>query len=69
MWGPGFGGGMFLWPLVLLLVIAGLVYWATRRGKEDEGEDRAMRLLREQYAKGEIDDEEFEERRSKLMSS
>lgn len=66
MWGPGFGGWFFLWLLVFIALIVGFVYWLTRRRTEEE--DRAMRILREQYAKGEVEDEEFEERRSKLRT-
>ncbi|MFW5895956.1 MAG: SHOCT domain-containing protein [archaeon] len=72
--GPGlFGGwGMLLWPLLLLGLIAVLVYALSDRdaGAKDgrtvrEG-DRALAALRERYARGELSDEEFEQRRRTL---
>ncbi|MFT4891550.1 MAG: putative membrane protein, partial [Halobacteriales archaeon] len=71
-WGMGsglFGGGMFLWPLLLVGLIAVLVYALNDRGKPTNGRrsgrdtDRAMAELRERYARGELSDEEFEQRR------
>jgi putative membrane protein len=75
-WGMGggglFGGGMFLWPLLLVGLVAVLVYALSdnenptsdgRRGRET---DRAMAELRERYARGELSDEEFEQRRRTL---
>lgn len=66
MWGIG-----FLWPLVWLLVISlvaiGAIYLVTRRTGSGES-NQAMEILREQYARGEISDEEFDERASKLSS-
>jgi putative membrane protein len=70
------GSGMwefgFLWPLLWLLVIAvvviGAVYLFTNRSSTGRS-DEAMELLREQYARGEIGDEEFDDRSSKLTSS
>lgn len=76
-WGPGCygtgGGGTWgvgvVWPLLWLLVVAGIVlgavYLFTRRPTA-AGPDRAMAVLREQYARGEISDEEFDERSSRL---
>jgi putative membrane protein len=52
------------------LVIAGLVLgirWLVRQGR-DERSDRALDLLRERYARGEINKEEFEAKRRDLGS-
>lgn len=77
MGGSGMWGFGFLWPLLWLLVIAvlviGVVYLfrVFRDGTtaaSDGDSDRAMELVREQYARGEISDEEFEERTEKLTS-
>lgn len=73
--GNGMGSGMwgsgFLWPLLALLVVAaiavGAAYLFASRSTGNDA-DRATELLREQYARGEISDEEFEERASKLAS-
>ena len=75
----GMTGGMGLWmalflvTVVALLVLAALgtvsVYrrWRTRQGGGDAVDgDTARNRLRERYAAGEIDDEEYERRLSTL---
>jgi putative membrane protein len=66
-WGWGFGmmAMMFLfWALVIFgLLVA--IRWLVGRGGSDKG-DPAMRILRERYARGEINKEEFEARRKDL---
>lgn len=61
------GGGMFLWPILLIGLIVVLVL-----GLGDHAEtgdtDQAMTVLRERYARGELSEEEFEERRRRLRS-
>jgi len=50
------------------LVIAGLVLgirWLAKQGREDRP-DRALDILRERYARGEINKEEFEARKRDL---
>ena len=80
-WGQGmmggFGGGgwfgsifmLIFWGLIivgLVLLIRWLVF-ATRRGEDPaRGGSRAMDILKERYARGEIDREEFEQRRRDL---
>lgn len=70
MWGVG-----FLWPLLWLLVIAivvvGAVYLFRERATTggDERTDRAIELLREQYARGDISDEEYENRVERLRTT
>lgn len=67
--GPIFGG----WWLVLLfaLLVVGLVvaaFYLTRRDADagGAGEDGALAVLRERYAAGDLDEEEFERRRERL---
>ncbi|MBI1963955.1 MAG: SHOCT domain-containing protein [Candidatus Rokubacteria bacterium] len=68
MWGAG---GVVMMLMMLLfwgLVIAGLVLgirWLVRQGR-DERADRALDILRERYARGEINKEEFDARRRDL---
>ncbi|PGF14050.1 hypothetical protein CP556_23590 [Natrinema sp. CBA1119] len=75
-WGA-FGGWMFLWPFVLLGLLALLVVWAGSRRRGDRTDrtdradradrsDRALEELRERYARGELSEEEFERRRHNL---
>jgi len=71
MWGVG---GLVMMLTMLLfwgLVIAGLVVgirWLVRQAGDDRP-DRALDILRERYARGEISKEEFETRRQDLTAS
>jgi putative membrane protein len=71
MWGAG---GLVMMLMMLLfwgLVIAGLVFairWLIRQGGDDRA-DRALEILRERYARGEITKEEFDSRRNDLTAS
>lgn len=68
MWGA-WGIGMFLTMLVFWgLVIAGIVLGVRALLKVTRGEqgDRALEILRERYARGEIDTQEFEARKRDL---
>jgi putative membrane protein len=72
------GPGMFFWGLIWLLfliflVVGGIwiVQGAVRRrdlSREGRSSDRAMNILRERYARGEISKEEFEERKRDLAA-
>ncbi|MFB6102402.1 MAG: SHOCT domain-containing protein [Haloplanus sp.] len=76
-WGTGMGGtGMGTvgfggwWPVLLLFlllvgVVAAALYLALRADGGD-GEDGALAELRERYAAGDLDEEEFERRRERL---
>jgi len=73
-WGPGGGwyGLMHLagWVIIILGVVV-LVRWAAGNGSRGRGrpqEDRALEILRERYARGEIDKAEFELRQRDLKS-
>lgn len=72
MWGGGMGGfGMFLGMVFSLLIIAALIFgavWAVRHlslSQNSAGND-GLDILRNRYARGEIDTKEFEERRRLL---
>ena len=64
-----FGGGIFM-LLFWFLVIFGIVYlvkYTVDSGKrEEKGRDRAVEILKERYAKGEITKEEFEQKKKEL---
>ncbi|MHB9285925.1 SHOCT domain-containing protein [Halobacteriales archaeon Cl-PHB] len=65
-----FAGGLgFLWMLLLIGGVLALVYLvATRVGSDGARTDDALTTLRDRYARGEIDEEEFESRRRKLTT-
>lgn len=78
MWGSGqWGGfGMVLGPIFMILIVvgivAGIIYLLRMFGMagpasgNDAAHDRALALLKERYAKGEIDSTEFAERKKLL---
>jgi len=64
--GAGFVGGWWL-PLLLAFLVLGAAAVALYLTTRDEGgEDGALAVLRERYAAGELDEEEFERRRERL---
>ncbi|WP_254767492.1 MULTISPECIES: SHOCT domain-containing protein [Natrialbaceae] len=74
-WGGGMAGGLSpLWGigmmLVWLVVLVGIGYLLYRglvgRVGPSMSSDRALEELRVAYARGDLSDEEFEERRAKL---
>lgn len=75
MWdADGFGAGWsFMWIFMLLfwmLVILGifaLIRWLSQSG-EPRGDGKALEILKERYAKGEIGKKEFEEKKKDLIS-
>ena len=65
IWGIGM---MFMMLLFWILVIVALVFgvrWLRRDQKERRG-DSAMEILRQRYARGEINKEEFEDKKRDL---
>jgi len=68
-WGMGWFGGIFM-MIFWVLVLVGLVFlikWliqTTNRVKSDAGNsNRALEILKERYARGEIDTAEFEDKK------
>lgn len=66
----GYGGGV-MW-IFWLLVIGGLVWLvasiARGGGNAAPGEKSALDILKERYARGEIDREEYQQKRKDLQS-
>jgi putative membrane protein len=58
--------GAFVWPLMLAVIGLG-IWWLVREFRPTR-HDQALQLLRERYARGEIDREEFEARRRDLVA-
>jgi len=72
-WGGGWGWGWFgivhmvLWWFLIILGIVVLAKWLFGgSSSRPAGEDRALVILRERYARGEIDKSEFEARKRDL---
>jgi putative membrane protein len=67
MWGWG-GGLMFFWMVVFWGGTILLIIWGVRQFTQHNrpGGSRAVEILEERYARGEIDREEFESRRHYL---
>jgi len=66
-----FGGGlgwMFLMMILFLGATIFLVMWGVRQftGRDQSSGNRAMEILEERYARGEITDKEFESMRRTL---
>ncbi|GGH18511.1 putative membrane protein [Cribrihabitans marinus] len=69
MWGGGFGMAGGLMMLLFWGAIIALIVFAVRgfsAGSGSGGNSDAAEILRERYAKGEIDDEEYEHRKAQL---
>ncbi|MFB6103574.1 MAG: SHOCT domain-containing protein [Halobacteriaceae archaeon] len=63
----GHTGWLFLWQLVPLLVLVAVAALGIRWLRDrDLGSDQAIEELRVAYAQGEIDEEEFERRKTVL---
>jgi putative membrane protein len=68
MWGFGFGG---LWMLLLMVGVVFVIVWAVQSGTSDRQvarPRRAVEILEERYARGDIDREEFLSRQTELES-
>jgi putative membrane protein len=71
-WGGGWGGmafGHLLWWVLIAVGIVALLRWTFGHGPHRRApapKDSALAVLRERYARGEIDRDEFEDRRRVL---
>ncbi len=68
-WGMG-AGLMFLWMALFWTGVVVLVVWAIRQFAQNgrPAGNRALEILEERYARGEIDHDEFESRRGDLRA-
>lgn len=74
--GPGmmdgnwYGGGPLFMIIFWVLVIVGIVLlikWVVEQGKGKEEGESALEILKKRYAKGEISQKEFEEKKKGLL--
>ena len=72
MWGGGYGmfGGLMMmvvfWGLIIGLIVLVVRRFSSR--SDTTSQPNALDVLQERYARGEIDDEEYERRKAKLGS-
>lgn len=68
--GFGFGGGfMILWWVLIIVGVVVLVKWLTTSfgtRNRSGGGSTALDILKERYARGEIDEQEYQKRKSDL---
>ena len=69
MWGYGGGLGV-LWMLLFWVGVVVLIVWGVRQvggnSTSNDAGNRALQILDERFARGEIDADEFQQRRSEL---
>ena len=65
--GYGFGGiFMILWWILIIVGIVMLVKWLNKSSGTEDSTNKALEILKERYARGEIDEQEFQKRKSDL---
>ena len=71
MFGWGFGGGIMMivvWVAVVLFVVWLVKELRSESRKDSDQSKTALDILKERYAKGEINRQEFEEKKKDLVS-
>ncbi|RJP77652.1 MAG: SHOCT domain-containing protein [Candidatus Zixiibacteriota bacterium] len=73
MMGWGWGGGwvmMLIWWAIIIGGLVLLIRWliSSRSQTSQSSRDTALDILRERYARGDINREEFEEKKKDLVS-
>lgn len=70
-WGMGWFGmgfGMLIFWLIVIILFVALVRWIADQGRGSrESASRALDILKERYAKGEITKEQFEQMKKDLQ--
>ena len=71
MWDGGYGmfGGLMMilfWGVVIALIVFAVKWFNDSQGGGNRGKRDALEILRERFASGEIDEEEFDRRRKAL---
>ena len=68
-WAAGMGFVGWLLRIVFWIIVIWIIIWLVRRGRPCGGGERgrAMDILKERYAKGEITKEQFEDMKKDVM--
>ncbi len=60
-----------VWVLLIMVVfwggVIGLLVWAVRRFTASQKPDSALTILQERFARGEIDQQEYDQRKAALL--
>jgi len=71
MWGNHwmFGGWMWIFWIAVLVGLVFLIKWIVQQSSigETKDKDDALEILKKRYARGEIDQEEFEQKKKDLL--
>jgi len=72
MWGNQGFMGVFMWIFWIAIIVGifFLVKWIVMQSRlgEKKGEENPLEILKKRYARGEIDKEEFEQKKKDLLS-
>ncbi len=68
-WGFGMGLGMWVFWIVLIIIIVDMIRVISPGYGSSPPEKNPMEILKARYARGEIDEEEFNQRRKELEKS
>lgn len=66
MWGMGWIFMVIFWGLILVAFIF-LVRWLVGLTRTPKADESALEILKKRYARGEIDREEFEQKKKDLL--
>ncbi len=67
-WGFGWGFMVLFWVLIIVGIVA-LVKWmgtSSNAGGRSGNESKALDILKERFARGEIDEQEFQKRKHEM---
>lgn len=64
-----FGGGwmMFVWWILIIVLVVFAVRAVMNSGQNKQTKETPMEILKQRYANGDIDEEEFNKRKKELL--